>query len=61
MFISGKNDEITVDKIMGDMTYLSIDAKVREAKFAKDWLPYFTGKLFDNIKEYEEYKKRRND
>lgn len=41
LFINGTNDEMAVEKILGNMQSIFVDGHVREAKMQKDWLPYY--------------------
>lgn len=42
LFINGANDEMVVEKIIGNMQGIFVDGCVREAKTQKDWLPHYT-------------------
>lgn len=42
LFINGTNDEMTVEKIMGNVQNIFVDGRIREAKIQKDWLPRYT-------------------
>lgn len=42
LFINGTNDEMAVEKILGNMQSIFVDGHVREAKMQKDWLPHYT-------------------
>lgn len=42
LFINGTNDEMAVERIIGNMQSIFVDGYVREAKTQKDWLPHYT-------------------
>lgn len=42
LFINGTNDEMSVEKIMGNIQNIFVDGRIREAKIQKDWLPCYT-------------------
>lgn len=59
LLLTGTKDVNAVSKIMEGITLNSTQNIIREAKFKKDYLPYYTGELFSEFKEYEEYKKSK--
>ena len=42
LLINGTNDEMAVEKIMGNVQKVFVDGRIREAKIQKDWLPHYT-------------------
>lgn len=42
LFINGTNDEMAVERIMGNVQNIFVDGSVREARKQKDWLPHYT-------------------
>lgn len=58
LLINGTNDKNAVNKIMYDMAFMSTADHIREARFKKDWLPYFTDELFDDVKELQSDKEQ---
>lgn len=42
LFVNGTNDEMSVEKIVGNTQNIFIDGNIREAKIQKDWIPYHT-------------------
>lgn len=42
LFINGTNDEMSVEKIMGNIQNIFVDGRIREARLQKDWLPCYT-------------------
>ena len=61
LLINGTNDKNSVKKIMYDMCFMFTTDRIREARFKKDWLPYFTGELFDDIKEMQQEEAKKLD
>ena len=61
LLINGTDDKNSVKKIMYDMCFMSTADRIREARFKKDWLPYFTGDLFDDIKEMQQEEAKKLD
>ena len=42
LFINGTNDEMAVERIIGNVQNIFVDGRIREAKIQKDWLPRYT-------------------
>lgn len=60
LFITGTNNKIAVTEIMKDITLPTPTHRIREARYKKDWLPYFTEPMFSEYKELEEYRNSQN-
>ena len=56
LFITGTNDEMAVEKIIGNTQNMFVDGSVREAKTQKDWLPYYTELENQKVLKKEKHK-----
>ena len=61
LLVNGTNNKNAVKEIMQGITIPQPTEQIKEARYKKDWLPYFTKPLFGEVKEVEEYKKQQKD
>lgn len=60
LLVNGSNNKNAVKEIMQGITIPQPKGQIREARYKKDWLPYYTEPLFSEFKELEEYRKAKN-
>ena len=61
LFLNGTNNPNAIMDIMSDENLMlsPISNTIKVAKYHKDYLPYFSGPLFDDFKKLEEYRKQQ--
>lgn len=60
LLVNGTKNKNAVKEIMQGTTLPQPTGEIKEARYKKDWLPYFTEPLFSEFKELEEYRKSKS-
>ena len=61
LLVNGTKNKNAVTEIMQGITTPQPTGQIKEARYKKDWLPYYTEPLFSEFKELEEYRKAQRD
>lgn len=61
LLVNGTKNKNAVTEIMQGITIPQPTEQIKEARYKKDWLPYYTEPLFTEFKELEEYRKAQRD